>query len=155
MRRLAREYGVSTVIDSAGTHDYHVGKPPDIRAQAAARRRGYDLGHKRARQIEPPDFERFDSILCMDFNNLERLQTVCPDEHQHKLGLLMPFAIKRRALIVHDPYCRSAKEFSLVLDYIEDACQGLIRRLVLSEVQICRSVIDKRRLNSSRYFASP
>lgn len=115
--------------DSAGTHAYHIGEPPDPRAIAAAQRRGYDLTPFRARQVCAEDYDTFDLILGMDFSNLERLQADCPAEHQHKLGLLMPYATRRRALIVHDPYYRSAREFDLVLDYIEDACEGLTQNL--------------------------
>lgn len=131
MRRLVDEAGLQDriVIDSAGTHDYHCGMPPDPRAQAVAKRRGYDLADLRARQVVESDFEDFDLILGMDFSNLERLKAICPPQHHSKLGLLMPYARRRRALIVHDPYHRSEREFELVLDYIEDACEGLVSAL--------------------------
>jgi protein-tyrosine phosphatase len=116
-------------VDSAGTHGYHVGSAPDPRAVAAAHRRGYDISNLRAREICAEDFEEFDLLLGMDFNNLELLQVRCPPQHEAKLGLLMPYALKRRALIIHDPYYRSAGEFEQVLDYIEDACEGLLRAL--------------------------
>lgn len=117
------------IVDSAGTHDYHVGAPPDPRAIGAAQRRGYDLSGLRARQVTPADFEAFDLLLAMDFNNLAFLQDMCPEQHRTKLGLLMPYAVNRCAVIVHDPYCRSAKDFEYVLDYIEDACKGLVHAL--------------------------
>lgn len=131
MRTKVAEAGLDDliVVDSAGTHDYNVGAAPDPRAQEAARRRGYELGQLRARQVSPQDFEQFDLILAMDFANLERLQTLCPPEHRQKIGLLMPYATRRRALIVHDPYSRSLREFELALDYIEDACMGLLETL--------------------------
>ncbi|RJF98261.1 low molecular weight protein-tyrosine-phosphatase [Noviherbaspirillum saxi] len=132
MRRMVTDSNLHQyiLIDSAGTHGYHVGEAPDPRAQAAARKRGYDLSALRARKIEMADFTRFDMILGMDFNNLEVLQALCPPENQHKPGLLMVHAENRAASIVHDPYYRSAKDFDLVLDYIEDACRGLLNRLV-------------------------
>lgn len=132
MRRLINQAGLADWIhvDSAGTHDYHCGASPDPRAVKAARRRGYDLDGLRARQVIAADFECFDQILAMDFNNIERLQSLCPPEHRGKIGLLMPYACRRRALIVHDPYYRSSKEFDIVLDYIEDACEGLLATLM-------------------------
>ena len=132
MHKLVDEAGLQSdiVVDSAGTHDYHVGAAPDPRAQAAARRRGYDLSTLRARQVTPADFDGFDLLLAMDFNNLAWLQSQCPKPLHTKLGLLMPYATRRRAAIVHDPYYRSAKDFELVLDYIEDACSGLTLKLV-------------------------
>jgi len=131
LRKYVEELGLgdSFVIDSAGTHGYHIGEAPDPRAQASARRRGYDLSNLRARQVEAEDFERFDHILAMDFNNLATLDAICPHGHKSKMGLLMPYARNRRATIVHDPYYRSAKDFDLVLDCIEDACKGLLQVL--------------------------
>ncbi|WP_194721645.1 low molecular weight protein-tyrosine-phosphatase [Noviherbaspirillum malthae] len=131
LRKMAFEAGLHEyiLIDSAGTHGYHLGEAPDPRAQTAARRRGYDLSRLRARKIESSDFSRFDLILGMDFNNLEILQRQCPPEHHHKLGLLMSYAEDHAASIVHDPYYRSAKDFELVLDYIEDGCRGLFNAI--------------------------
>lgn len=135
MRKLVQEAGLNhrIVVDSAGTHDFHLGAPPDPRAQAAARKRGYDLTALRARQVALEDFEKFDLVLAMDFNNLATLHDLSPIHHRHKLGLLMPYAKRRRASIVHDPYSRSAKDFDLVLDYIEDACSGLVQTLSRSD----------------------
>lgn len=131
MRKLVNDASLQSLVsvDSAGTHDYHVGAPPDPRAQAAARTRGYDLSSLRARQVASADFDGFDMLLAMDFNNLAWLQNQCPGHLHAKLGLLMPYAKKRRAAIVHDPYYRSPKDFDLVLDYIEDACSGLVLKL--------------------------
>ena len=129
MRRFVEKAGLQNrvIVDSAGTHDYHVGAPPDPRAQAAAKRRGYDLAPLRARQITRNDFEVFDIVLAMDYNNLEVLHDMCPIIHRTKLGLLMRYACESKATIVHDPYYRAAKDFDLVLDCIEDACIGLVR----------------------------
>jgi len=131
MRKLVDAAGLQgrISVDSAGTHDYHVDEPPDPRAQNAARRRGYDLSSLRARQVQISDFARFDLLLAMDFNNLASLQAMCPVGCEAKLGLLMPYANNRSASIVHDPYCRSAKDFDLVLSCIEDGCKGLLEVL--------------------------
>ena len=139
MRKYVEERGLADriLVDSAGTHDYHVGEPPDPRAQAAARRRGYDLSNLRARQVEEADFDRFDLVLAMDFNNLAALQARCPAAHEQKLGLLMPYARARRATIVHDPYYRTARDFDHVLDSIEDACRGLLGVLVGDGAEDC------------------
>jgi protein-tyrosine phosphatase len=132
MRKIVCDAGLQNyiLVASAGTHDYHVGQPPDPRAQAAARKRGYDLTALRARQVSPSDFEAFDLLLAMDFNNMAILQDMCPAEHRDKIGLLMSYAMQRRASIVHDPYYRGARDFDLVLDYIEDACIGLVRAII-------------------------
>src|SRR5215468_11619033 len=76
-------------IDSAGTHDYHIGEPPDARAIASAQRRGYDIAKLRARQVESRDFARFGWILAMDSNNLHRLIEMRPKEFDGHVGLLL------------------------------------------------------------------
>lgn len=138
MRKMVAQADLQhrVVIDSAGTHDYHVGEAPDPRAQAAAKKRGYDLSMLRARQVQPSDFVEFDLLIAMDFNNLAALQDVCPPAMRGKVSMLMPFATNRRSSIVHDPYYRSAKDFELVLDCIEDACEGLLQLIVRDELLI-------------------
>lgn len=130
MRKLLDDSGLSEVeVDSAGTHDYHMGEPPDPRAAAVAKQRGYDLSALRARNVAPEDFEAFDLILAMDFNNLGVLQKLCPVRYRAKLGMLMSYAHEHTAIIVQDPYYRGAADFERVLDYIEDACRGLVEVL--------------------------
>jgi protein-tyrosine phosphatase len=112
--------------DSAGTHDFHVGEAPDQRAVNAAAKRGYDLSATVARKIEPSDFTNFDYILAMDWENLALLQRMCPRPLQHKLQLLMRFATEFEAATINDPYHGGPQGFEQALDYIEDACNGLM-----------------------------
>ncbi|MBI0327929.1 low molecular weight protein-tyrosine-phosphatase [Burkholderia plantarii] len=116
-------------IDSAGTGDWHVGAPPDPRAQQAARSRGYDLSALRARQVEAADFARFDLLLAMDDANLAELRRRAPAELRHKLRLLMEFAGEGAAREVADPYFGGAQGFEQVLDQCEAACAGLLASL--------------------------
>jgi protein-tyrosine phosphatase len=116
-------------IDSAGTHGYHVGGAPDQRSAAFAARRGYDLSAQRARQVAASDFDTFDLIYAMDRDNLVILHEACPAQHRHKLGLLMQFARNAGSDVVPDPYYGSGDGFDLVLDYIEDASDGLLEHL--------------------------
>lgn len=118
--------GQQVLVDSAGTHNYHPGSPPDARAQAAAARRGYDLSSLRARQIAAADYATFDLILVMDHDNLAALQDDCPPEHQHKLRRLTEFCQVHQASVVPDPYYGGADGFEQVLDLVEDACEGLL-----------------------------
>jgi len=113
-------------IDSAGTHDYHVGNAPDNRSQQYAAQRGYDLSMQRARQITANDFSDFDYVLAMDRDNLARLQAACPPQHRHKLGLFMQYAHHSPSDVVPDPYYGGGSGFDRVLDYIEDASDGLL-----------------------------
>ena len=116
-------------IDSAGTGDWHVGEPPDARAQAAALSRGYDLSTLRARQVSSADFERFDFILAMDAANLAELRRRCPPAHRGKVRLLMEFASGVPEQEVADPYFGGAQGFEQVLDQCEAACEGLLGTL--------------------------
>ncbi len=113
-------------IDSAGTHAYHIGKPPDSRSQKVALGRGFDLSGLRARQVKPSDFELFDYVLAMDGSNLENLMEVCPEEQCHKLKLFLEFAPEQPELEVPDPYYGGASGFEHVLDLVEAASRGLI-----------------------------
>lgn len=113
-------------IDSAGTHDYHIGEPPDRRTQQAALGRGYDLSGLRGRQVEPGDFHEFDYILAMDQENLSNLQRICSSEQRHKLNLFMEFSRGFKQREVPDPYFGGAQGFETVLDMVEDAAFGLL-----------------------------
>lgn len=116
-------------LDSAGTHDYHVGKPPDRRAQEAAGRRGYDLSHLRARQVRARDFSDFDLILAMDEDNYRNLLMLCPESQRHKVRLFMSFSRQYTDQEVPDPYYGGSQGFDLVLDMVEDAASGIIDSL--------------------------
>jgi len=115
--------------DSAGTLDYHVGEPPDARAQLAASRRGYDLSTLRGRQVSHRDFADFDYLLAMDETNLRALVRLCPPQHAHKLKLFMEFSPIAGSREVPDPYYSGPKVFEQVLDMVEQAAQGLLRHL--------------------------
>ena len=115
--------------DSAGTHDYHIGDPPDPRAQNAAGRRGYDLSPLRGRQVGPRDFADFDYVLAMDDYNLRALERLCPSQHRHKLKLFMEFSAGAGMREVPDPYSGGPDGFELVLDMVEQAAQGLLHHL--------------------------
>jgi protein-tyrosine phosphatase len=127
-RKLVIEAGLEQQIeiDSAGTHAYHVGEPPDARAQEAARRRGIDISGLRGRRATRADFERFDYVLVMDEENYDNLLDICPPEHEQKLQLFLEYAPQRPEREVPDPYFGGAAGFDRVLDMIEEAAQGLL-----------------------------
>jgi protein-tyrosine phosphatase len=123
LRHLAKDAGIDIHVESAGTHDYHVGNPPDTRSQKHASGRGYDLSAQRARQVRRRDFEEFDLVVAMDRGHLEILQDNCPQQHQHKLRMLV------QGHDVPDPYYGGAEGFEQVLDMVEAACLGLLSEL--------------------------
>lgn len=113
-------------IDSAGTHDYHIGESPDPRTRRAAEQRGYDMSDLRGRQVEQADFERFDYVLAMDEANLSILRRLRPQHTEGYLGLFLEFADRHRECEVPDPYYGGADGFERVLDMVEDASEGLL-----------------------------
>src|SRR5690606_2600251 len=116
VRRAGLEDRVS--IDSAGTGNWHAGKPPDKRACQAASLRGFNLGSLRARQVVIDDFERFDLILAMDEDNLARLLALRPVEGRAEVDLfLRRFGVGEG--LVPDPYYGGDDGFEHVLNLIE------------------------------------
>lgn len=137
-RALVERAGLSQTltVDSAGVGAYHVGEAPDSRAQATARRRGYDLSRIRARQIVNADFENFDLILAMDGHVLSALQRQAiagggadAARYGDKIKPYMAYARHRAEREVPDPYYGGRDGFEHVLDLIEDASQGLLAAL--------------------------
>ena len=116
-------------IDSAGTHDYHIGDAPDARTQRAAMQRGYDMSKLRGRQVEAGDFARFDYVLAMDEANLAILKRLRPRDAQSHLGLFLEFAQRHAEREVPDPYYGGAEGFERVLDMVEDAADGLLQHI--------------------------
>lgn len=112
--------------DSAGTGDWHLGRPPDPRTRRAARARGYDLERLRARQVAPADFRDFDYILAMDNANLRDLQLLRPQWYDGRLDLFLRAAGNAAVAEVPDPYAGDAGHFEAVLDLIEGGVDGLL-----------------------------
>jgi protein-tyrosine phosphatase len=115
-------------FDSAGTHGYHVGQPPDQRTQAAAAARGYDLSAQRARQVDIDDFDRFDLVLAMDENNLAHLRRLAPTQTHSRIRLLLEY-VDGDQHEVPDPFYGSDIGFERVLDLVEAAAEGLLASL--------------------------
>jgi protein-tyrosine phosphatase len=116
-------------VDSAGTHAYHVGKPPDARAQKAALKRGVELQHLRARKVHGSDFEYFDYVLAMDDDNYSILFYECPDEHRAKVKYFLDYAPHLGVREVPDPYYGEKLGFERVLDMVQEASLGFLESL--------------------------
>jgi len=116
-------------VDSAGTHAYHIGEPPDPRSTATAAQRGIDLSQQRARRAHSDDFEEFDFVLAMDRDNYSNMANICPSDHGEKLKLFLDFAVDLPESEVPDPYYGGARGFDKVLDLIEAASEGLLQEI--------------------------
>jgi len=131
MRELARKRGLAdrVKVESAGTHDYHVGEPPDPRSQKHASKRGYDLSAQRASQVKDADFQSFDYILAMDRGHLRMLRSMAPADAKAKLGLFLEASGKWKDEDVPDPYYGGHAGFEQVLDMVEEAAERWLDRI--------------------------
>lgn len=121
--------GDKVEVDSAGTHGYHVGEPPDSRTQRAALARGYNLSQMRARRVAPQDIDYFDLILAMDRTNLDNLMRMAPPDKHDRIKLFMDYSKNFDDDEVPDPFYGLGQDFDLVVDMVEDASQGLVDEL--------------------------
>jgi len=127
-RSLIKDANVEHSIEvaSAGTHAYHTGESPDPRAQAVAKKRGYDMSGITSRQVTADDYIDYDYILAMDWDTQTLLQQQSPKIHKHKVQLAMRYAGDSEEAVVPDPYYGGPEGFTKVFDLLEDACGGLM-----------------------------
>jgi protein-tyrosine phosphatase len=129
---LVEKTGLTEVLlcDSAGTAAYHAGDQADYRMKQFAKKRGFFLTSI-SRPFDPnSDFERFDYIIGMDRQNVRDLKAVAQNEDDRKkISLMTDYCSGKKYDSVPDPYYGGAAGFELVLDILEDACDGLIRKL--------------------------
>lgn len=118
--------GVDALLDSAGTGDWHVGHPPDVRAQAEARRRGIDISGLRARQLSPGDFTRFDLILAADESNLRDARAIRPAGATAELRLMLDLLPGRGGEGVTDPYYGEDGGFATAWDDVDAVAAALV-----------------------------
>ncbi len=116
-------------VDSAGTHGWHAGNPPDPRSVSAARDRGIDISYVRSRKVRPSDFTEFDYILAMDRDNLNDMVDAAVKDGTARVQLFLEFASDLDATDVPDPYYGGESGFDHVLDLIEAASEGLIAHI--------------------------
>ena len=131
-REEARRLKLDVIVDSAGTGDWHVGSPPDPRAQAVARKNGVDISALRGRQVKPADFHRFTHIIALDEDNLANLRRLAPSDAAADLSLLLDHVEGREGQPVADPYSGDDDGFDITWTEVTAGAQGLataLRRL--------------------------
>lgn len=128
-RARAAEAGLDVTVDSAGTGAWHVGEPPDRRAQAIALRRGIDISRYRGRQVEASDFRRFTHVFALDHDNLANLQRLAPADATAEVGLLLDLVEELRGQAVADPYYGAEHGFELTWEQVDAAARALVARL--------------------------
>ena len=131
LRALIERAGLDAriAVDSCGTHDYHVGNPPDPRSCAHAMKRGYDIADLRARMLDGDDFERFDLLVALDRGHERILMRRCPPTARDKVRLFMGYLPELGLSDVPDPYYDGPEAFEHALDLIERACARLLEEI--------------------------
>jgi protein-tyrosine phosphatase len=139
-RHMANSAGTGPfVIDSAGTCDFHIGNPPDRRAQTVLRTKNIDISALRARQVTADDFAEFDYILAMDQTNLKDLQRLAPKDYKGCLKLFLDYAPGAGAREVPDPYLGDYGGFQRVFDMLTQASRGLLDELAKRDCKAASS----------------
>jgi protein-tyrosine phosphatase len=126
-RAEAARLGLDVEVDSAGTGDWHIGRPPDRRAQAAAQRNGVDISGLRARQVRRDDFERFDHVVALDPHNLADLLALRPREARARVLLLLDVVPDRKGEGVADPYYGDDGDFDITWTDVSAGVRALAR----------------------------
>ena len=130
LRAEAERAGLSILVDSAGTGDWHIGSAPDRRAQATALRHGIDIAGYRARQVTCDDFTRFTHIFALDADNLAGLRRLAPADATAELGLLLDVLPGRTGEGVTDPYHGDEAGFETTWRDVSAAARALVARLM-------------------------
>jgi protein-tyrosine phosphatase len=128
-RQAADQAGLDVEIDSAGTGDWHVGEPPDPRAQQIAREHGVDISHLRGRQLAPEDYRRFTHIFALDAKNLATIRERAPADATAEIGLLLDCVDGRCGEVVADPYFGGLEGFQATWIFVTAAAEALVERL--------------------------
>ena len=116
--------------DSAGIIGFHAGAQADPRMRKQAQERGYSVTSL-SRQVRPEiDFDRFDLIVAMDDQNVRDLTNLArSDSDRMKIVKMTDFSADSSYTVVPDPYYGTIADFDLVLDILEDSCDGLVNFL--------------------------
>ncbi|AIT81570.1 low molecular weight protein-tyrosine-phosphatase [Novosphingobium pentaromativorans] len=130
LRHEAQQAGLELYIDSAGTGSWHVGNPPDPRAQAEARRHGIDISRYRARQVSSEDFERFNHVIALDHSNLADLQRLAPQGASARLSMLLDHVPGMEGSDVADPYFGGPEGFEETWQEVALAASHLVSAML-------------------------
>ena len=129
MRAEADRAGLDIIVDSAGTGDWHVGSPPDQRAQRQALSHGIDISAYRGRQVSADDFRRFTYVFALDTDNLRNLKRIRPSDGTADLALLMDMVPGREGTGVIDPYYGDEAGIADTWDDVTGEARAIAKRI--------------------------
>ena len=134
LRHKLEEAGIKNIrVDSAGTSDYHVGDSPDARSTKNAKSHGIDISKLCGRQFSEKDFDDFDHIYVMDASNYQNVIALTRNESDKaKVDLLLNAKWPGKNIAVPDPYYGSGDGFEKVFQLVEQACDEIVKKMVLS-----------------------
>jgi protein-tyrosine phosphatase len=116
---------LNLTIDSAGTAGYHIGKSPDPRAVAIAKKHNINISKLIARKFSRLDFENFDTIYVMDTNNLSHLISLSSNaKERNKIRLILDEIDPKSHNSVPDPYYDD-NGFKMVYNMLNEACEKI------------------------------
>jgi protein-tyrosine phosphatase len=121
----------SFLVDSAGTGNWHVGKQPDERSIAIAKKNGLDISSQRGKQFSTSDFETYDYIYVMDNSNYNDVIALATNENQkNKVQLILNELFPGENVDVPDPYYGSQFGFETVYSMLEETCENIAEKLI-------------------------
>ena len=116
---------LNLTIDSAGTAGYHIGKSPDPRSVAIAKKHNINISKLKARQFSRIDFDNFDTIYAMDINNLSHLISLSSNaQERNKIRLILNEIDPKNHDSVPDPYYDD-NGFKKVYNMLNEACEKI------------------------------
>lgn len=128
MQHKCNELNLNWVIDSAGTHNYHVGELPHESSQKICKENGIDISNQRARQFQKNDFEKFDIIYALASDVYQTLLSkTSSSSEKNKIKLLLDELYNEKGKSVKDPWYGEYDGYIEVFDEIEKACEAVIK----------------------------
>lgn len=119
------------VVDSAGTGNWHVGKQPDSRSIATAKKNGLDISSQKGKHFTPQHFEEFDYIYVMDGSNYDDVLFLAKtDDHKKKVSRILDELFPGDNVDVPDPYYGLQNGFDLVYEMLDEATDLLAKKLI-------------------------
>jgi len=119
------------VVDSAGTGNWHVGKQPDSRSIATAKKNGLDISSQKGKHFTPQHFEEFDYIYVMDGSNYDDVLFLAKtDDHKKKVSRILDELFPGDNVDVPDPYYGLQNGFDMVYEMLDEATDLLAKKLI-------------------------